>query len=136
MRDTERKAETQAEGEAGSMQGARCGTPSQVSRIMPRAAGGAKPLRPRGCPRVSFLKDKSNCATPGFNPPMLPVAFRIKPKLLARALSPALLSSGQVPRSSSLPFSYTNALSPAQSICPCYSPGSEGFSQAQTWPAL
>ena len=26
MRDTEREAETQAEGEAGSMQGARCGT--------------------------------------------------------------------------------------------------------------
>ena len=28
MRDTQRKAETQAEGEAGSMQGARCGTRS------------------------------------------------------------------------------------------------------------
>ena len=26
MRDTQREAETQAEGEAGSMQGARCGT--------------------------------------------------------------------------------------------------------------
>ena len=33
MRDTERKAETQAEGEAGSMQGAQRGTQSQVSRI-------------------------------------------------------------------------------------------------------
>ena len=29
MKDTEREAETQAEGEAGSMQGARGGTPSQ-----------------------------------------------------------------------------------------------------------
>ena len=28
MRDTEREAETQAEGEAGSLQGARCGTQS------------------------------------------------------------------------------------------------------------
>ena len=39
------EAETQAEGEAGSMQEARCGTRSWVSRITPRAAGGAKPLR-------------------------------------------------------------------------------------------
>ena len=39
MRDTE--AETQAEGEAGSMQGARRGTQSQVSRIRPWAEGGA-----------------------------------------------------------------------------------------------
>ena len=29
MRDTKREAETQAEGEAGSMQGAQCGTQSQ-----------------------------------------------------------------------------------------------------------
>ena len=56
MRDTEREAETQAEGEAGSMQGARCGTRSWVSRITLWAAGGAKPLRHRGCPPkyVSF----------------------------------------------------------------------------------
>ena len=54
MRDTEREreteTETQAEGEAGSMQGARCGTPSWISRIIPQAAGGAKTLRHRGCP--------------------------------------------------------------------------------------
>ena len=50
MRDREREAETQAEGEAGSMQGARRGTPIRVSRIRPRAAGGAKPLRHRACP--------------------------------------------------------------------------------------
>ena len=36
MRDTEREAETQAEGEAGSMQEARRGTRSRVSRITPR----------------------------------------------------------------------------------------------------
>ena len=44
MRDTERKAETQAEGEAGPMQGAWCGTRSWVSRITPWAEGGAKLL--------------------------------------------------------------------------------------------
>ena len=41
----------QAEGEAGSMQGAPCGTRSQVSRITPWAEGGAKPLSHQGCPR-------------------------------------------------------------------------------------
>ena len=45
-----REAETQAEGEAGSMQGARRGTRSRVSRIRPWAAGGAKPLSHPGCP--------------------------------------------------------------------------------------
>ena len=35
MRDTGRGAETQAEGEAGSTQGARRGTLSRVSRITP-----------------------------------------------------------------------------------------------------
>ena len=52
----EREAETQAEGRAGSMQGARRGTQSWVSRITPWAAGGAKPLRHRGCPVVDDLK--------------------------------------------------------------------------------
>ena len=55
MRDTEREAETQAEGEAGSMQGARRGTRSRVSRTTPWAAGGAKPLRHRGCPEKKCL---------------------------------------------------------------------------------
>ncbi|CAD7671663.1 unnamed protein product [Nyctereutes procyonoides] len=35
----EREAETQAEGETGSMQGARCGTRSQDPRTAPRAKG-------------------------------------------------------------------------------------------------
>ena len=35
MRDTQRESETQAEGETGSMQGARRGTLSQDSRIRP-----------------------------------------------------------------------------------------------------
>ena len=39
MRDTQREAETQAEKEAGSMQGAWCGTRSWDSRITPWAKG-------------------------------------------------------------------------------------------------
>ena len=55
MRDTEKEAETQAEGEAGSMQGARRGTRSRVSRITPWAEGKAKPLGHPGCPVRSVL---------------------------------------------------------------------------------
>ena len=55
MRDTEREAETQAEGEAGSMQGAQHGTRSWISRIPPWAEGGAKPLSHLGCPLPRFL---------------------------------------------------------------------------------
>ena len=47
--EAQRKTETQAEGEAGSMQGARLGTWSRVSRITPRAEGGVKPLSHPGC---------------------------------------------------------------------------------------
>ena len=50
MRDAQRETETQAEREAGSMQGAQCGTRSRVFRITPQAAGGTKPLCHRGCP--------------------------------------------------------------------------------------
>ena len=50
----EREAQTQAEGEAGATQGARHGTRSQVSRITPRGAGGAKLLRHPGIP---YFKD-------------------------------------------------------------------------------
>ena len=46
MRDTQREAETQVEGEAGSMQGTQCGTQFRVSRITPWAECGAKPLSP------------------------------------------------------------------------------------------
>ena len=56
--DSQREAETQAEGEAGSMQGTRCGTPSRVSRITPWVEGGAKPLSHSGCPRIfSILRN-------------------------------------------------------------------------------
>ena len=51
----EREAETQAEGEAGSMQGAQRGTRSQISSITPWAKGGSKPLSHLGCPMTYFL---------------------------------------------------------------------------------
>ena len=54
MRDTEREAETQAGGEAGSVQGAQRGIRFRVSRIRPWAEGGAKPLSPPGLPE-SFV---------------------------------------------------------------------------------
>ena len=37
--ETQKEAETQADGEAGSMQGAWCGTPSQDCKITPWAEG-------------------------------------------------------------------------------------------------
>ena len=50
MRETDREAETQAEGEAGSIQRARCGTPSQVSRstcwVKGRRSTAEPPKRP------------------------------------------------------------------------------------------
>ena len=55
MRDTQREVETQAEGEAGSMQGAQCGTRSRVSRVTPWAEGGTKPLSHLGYPRAQLL---------------------------------------------------------------------------------
>ena len=59
MRDTEREreAETQAEGEEGALQGARCGTRSRDPRVMPWAKGGAKPLSHPGCDIYIYFKD-------------------------------------------------------------------------------
>ena len=54
MRDTERKAETQAEGEAGFMQGAQYGDSSQVSKIMPWAEGSGKPLSHPGILEITI----------------------------------------------------------------------------------
>ena len=56
MRDTERERQTQAEGEAGSMQGAWHGTQSPISRITPWVAGSTKLLCHRGCPENQLLK--------------------------------------------------------------------------------
>ena len=54
MRDTEKEAETQAEGEADSPQGAWCGTRSQGPGIEPKAK--AQSLSNPGVPTVESLK--------------------------------------------------------------------------------
>ena len=55
MKDTEREAETQAEGEAGSMQRAWCGTPSWDSRIAPWAKGRRQTTAPPRDPQRFYL---------------------------------------------------------------------------------
>ena len=55
MRDTERKAETKAEGEAGSMQGAQCRTPSWDSRIPPKLKTDTQLLSHPGTPPCLFF---------------------------------------------------------------------------------
>ena len=50
----EREAETQTEGEAGSMQRARRGIRSQVSRIAPRAKGRRQTAAPPRDPQNPF----------------------------------------------------------------------------------
>ena len=52
----EREAETQAEGEAGSMQGARHGTRSRVSRTTPWAEGRRQTTEPPGLPEAFLFK--------------------------------------------------------------------------------
>ena len=56
MRDTEKEAETQAEGEAGSSQGARCETWSQDPGITPWAEGSTNSLHHPECPYITFQK--------------------------------------------------------------------------------
>ena len=51
--------EREAEREAGSMQEARCGTRCRVFRITPWAAGGTKPLRHGGCPKLEIFNKSS-----------------------------------------------------------------------------
>ena len=53
-RHGEREAETRAEGEAGSTQGARHGTQSQVPRSCPEPKADAQLLSPPGVPRLVF----------------------------------------------------------------------------------
>ena len=52
----EREAETQAEGEAGSMPGARCRTVSQDSRIGPWAKGRRQTAEPLRDPLLLWFK--------------------------------------------------------------------------------
>ena len=58
MKHTETEAETQAEEEAGFMQGAQRVPRSWVSRITPWAEGGAKLLSHRGCPLISLKQSQ------------------------------------------------------------------------------
>ena len=50
MRHTEREAETQAEGEAGSPQGAQCGTRFRIPGSCPEPKADAQPLSHPGVP--------------------------------------------------------------------------------------
>ena len=54
-RHREKEREREEGEEAGSMQGAPCGIRSWVSRIMPWAEVGAKPLSHQGCPVTVLL---------------------------------------------------------------------------------
>ena len=71
IHDRERERVTKAEGEAGSVQGAGRGAGSQVSRIIPWAEGGTKPLGHQGCPMwfvlMNGLQVEVTCATSGQN---------------------------------------------------------------------
>ena len=60
MRDTEREAETQAEGEVGSLQGAGCETRSWTRdhNLSQRQVGG-QPLSHPGIPKRQFSKPES-----------------------------------------------------------------------------
>ena len=66
MRGTEREreADTQGEGEAGSMRGAWCGTQSRVSRITPWAEGGAKRWATRAALAIMFYRRYSDLIHP------------------------------------------------------------------------
>ena len=55
MRDAEREAETQAEGEAGSLQGAPCGTRSRDPGSRPEPKADAQPLSHPGAPRITIF---------------------------------------------------------------------------------
>ena len=58
MIDTEREAETQAEKEAGSPQGSRCGTRSQISGSGPEPKADAQPLSHPGVPPMKILESQ------------------------------------------------------------------------------
>ena len=55
MRDTQREAETQGEGEAGSVQGAQCGTPSWIPGSRPELKANAQLLSHPRHPHLASL---------------------------------------------------------------------------------
>ena len=72
IRDTQREAETHAEGEVGSLQGARCGIPSQD--LSQPGKADTQPLSNPGVPRFFVFLKASHCKredliiNPGFDP--------------------------------------------------------------------
>ena len=60
MRDTERDAETKAEGEAGFPQGTQCRTASQDPGITPWVKGRCSTTEPPRCPHTSVSKTTCN----------------------------------------------------------------------------
>ena len=75
------------------MQGARCGTRSRVSRVTPQAAGGAKPLRHRGCPPVclSILSCFPSASLPllGLLPCPAPLGLGLGPLAASQLSAPS-----------------------------------------------
>ena len=66
MRDSEREAETQAGGEAGSLQGARCGTPSQDLGSQSEIKADTQPLSHAGALHWCLLKNRSGKTNQSF----------------------------------------------------------------------
>ena len=56
MRDTGRGAEAEGEGEAGSSQGARCGTRSWILGSHPEPNADAQPLSHPGVPKSPYFE--------------------------------------------------------------------------------
>ena len=61
MRDTKREAETQAEGEVGSLQGGPCGTQSQIPGSGPESEADAQPLSHPGVHKQCQIIMYQNC---------------------------------------------------------------------------
>ena len=70
MRDTEKEAETQAEGEAGSMQEAHVGLNPRTPGSRPGRKGGAQPLSHPGVPVQGFYQGSATEAWSILSPPM------------------------------------------------------------------
>ena len=76
MRDIEREVETQAEGEAGSLQGVRCETRSRDPGVTPEPKADAQPLSHPGIP--SYLRltlEHGECVLTVMNDYHLPGVF-------------------------------------------------------------
>ena len=73
MRDAEKEAKSQVEGEAGFPQGAWCRTWSQDPRITPWAEGGRSPLSHPGASQQPFKHKNQKILFPKQNPASHPL---------------------------------------------------------------